>query len=1060
MYSGRESLGRVNAPPLVGGSDMADIFGDRYQVIDIIGRGGMSVVMRAHDLMTGDIVALKRVVSIQHEHEMSTPRGEFHEALLALAQEFSILASLRHPHIISVYDFGMQAGSPYLTMELLAHASPLTTAGWNQPLHQQVDLLLQLLEALVYLHRRVIVHRDLKPSNVLVTPDYRVKVLDFGVSAAIQAAVGYAGTLAYIAPEVITRGSAVIQSDLYAVGLLAYEMITGHQAFRGDDLVSIVKRMPEMSQVAGHPLATVIERLLLKQPEDRYASAQEVIAAIRASVGLPEGIHPSDARDSYLQAAPFVGRQVEFQHLAAALLAAAQGRTAFFLIGGESGVGKTRLVDEIAVRALVDGIMVLRGQAVEGGGLPYELWRQAIRRLLLSQPIDDLQAGILKEIVPDIHILLRRPIPDAPAVQPSSQQQRLVQAIIDLFRNLQTPLLLILEDLQWSRESLLPLQTLIAQGDALHGLMIAATFRDDARRELPDILPQMTFMKLDKLEQREATQLIQSMIGEPVHRDAVHDLILRESEGNTFFVIEVLRALAEETGNLEDIGKTTLPTHILTGGMKRLLQRRITQASMEQPELMRFAAVAGRRIDLRLMEEAFPGARVAEWLFRCEQLAVLDVKESHWQFVHDKLREAVLDGITAQDLPSLHRQVAVAVEVVYVDDEAYYEMLLHHWRLARNVDKELFYLTRVTQRMLDVTGQYDLARQLIERSLSGTASGNPRHTQLLVLLARAHWRLGNMAESLRQAGLALEEAERAGDNANIGDILRTIGNVYLHQADYTNAEHYYQRSLGIYQETNDKYGIAAVLNNLGNTELHQGHIEVALAYYLDCLALQTELNSQRGTAMALNNLGELYCVQRKFAEATNCHQRSIELYRSAGDQRGVASNLNNLGKIATSQKDYPQARRYFEEGLTIYRGIRYGAGIATSLAHLAHLILKMGEIEEALPFLVESLAVARQIGATPVILHDLLGFVHVYLSRGDVFQAARLLAIVNMNETFDPEHYGAFGDAVAAVRAAGTSTEIPTSYVVPDLPTIVREVLTAFTLDLPRRRQTRPDDQD
>src|SRR5450432_2285906 len=257
-------------------SARAEVVGRRYLLQEQVGEGGMGVVYRATDRLTGENVALKRVTAglqdmmdtrailatrslfstqlapESHPSDSSDPR-------VSLAQEFETLASLRHPNIISVLDYGFDdQQQPYFTMSFVEHGQSFIDAVVGKPLETQISLLIQILQALAYLHRRGILHRDLKPANVVVT-DGQVKVLDFGLAlvrtrGVTETSDTTVGTFAYMAPELLSEQLPSPASDLYAVGIIAYEMLTGRHPFDVNNIVQLVSdtihTMPDLT-IAG-----------------------------------------------------------------------------------------------------------------------------------------------------------------------------------------------------------------------------------------------------------------------------------------------------------------------------------------------------------------------------------------------------------------------------------------------------------------------------------------------------------------------------------------------------------------------------------------------------------------------------------------------------------------------------------------------------------------------------------------------------------------------------------------------------------------------------------------
>ncbi|MCA9999124.1 MAG: serine/threonine protein kinase, partial [Anaerolineales bacterium] len=205
----------------------------RYHLQEKLGQGGMGIVHRATDRLTGEIVALKQVfLPVEQIMFASRPIAQTnHELRLALAHEFQTLAGLRHPNIISVLDYGFDENKqPFFTMTYLENAQTILAAANGRSVSQKADLLIQILQALAYLHRRGILHRDLKPDNVLVVGN-TVRVLDFGLAVTKEQATESVGSWLYMAPEVLLGQPASEASDLYAAGVLAYRLFANDHPF-------------------------------------------------------------------------------------------------------------------------------------------------------------------------------------------------------------------------------------------------------------------------------------------------------------------------------------------------------------------------------------------------------------------------------------------------------------------------------------------------------------------------------------------------------------------------------------------------------------------------------------------------------------------------------------------------------------------------------------------------------------------------------------------------------------------------------------------------------------
>ena len=265
-----------------------------------------------------------------------------------------------------------------------------------------------------------------------------LKVLDFGLSSGPDGMrlAELAGTLAYMAPELLRGQPPSVASDLYAAGMVAYEVLTGRPFAKAAQTTRLLFQiLRETLDLTGLPpaLGAVIGRALSKDPKGRQPDVGSLLRELCAAAGLAPPEEPPPVRESLLVAARFVGRQAELDVLARALLDAQAGRGALWLLGGESGVGKSRLLEELRSQALLAGVLVLRGQAISDGGTSYQLWREVVRELVLHIELRAQEAGLIEALVPDLAALIEQPV--APLPIELDPQARRLQRLRSLVRS-------------------------------------------------------------------------------------------------------------------------------------------------------------------------------------------------------------------------------------------------------------------------------------------------------------------------------------------------------------------------------------------------------------------------------------------------------------------------------------------------------------------------------------------------------------------------------------------------------------------------------------------------
>lgn len=708
-----------------------------YELGEPLGRGSMGVVYRALDRMTGGAVALKRVRSLPSRDASDTATsnasGErpigLADLRLALAREFRTLATLRHPNVISVYDFGFDTdGEPFFTMELLDRPTSITHAVRDLGFEDRVALLLETLDALAYLHRHGLVHRDLKPSNIAVAKGH-VKLLDFGVSSKTFGHDVVVGTVRYMAPEVLRGEPAERASDLFSFGIVAYQCLLGRHPFESandeavswkiqhdepdfrlshapsTDPVEAPTRVLREGRVAttapaedrdAEPVGEVsrvgpILRALLAKDATARPTAEDVARELATAIGRThqavDGTHAS-----FATAARFVGRQAELRALTERLdSVVTRRRGSVCLVGGESGVGKSRLVDELRTLALVRGVTVVTGQAASESTTPFDIWVSILRWLALTLRDPSLTA-VVTPYVPDLQSAAGGALPQLPALAGAAALRRLVAAVESGLRRLDGPTLFILEDLHWAgSESISLLRQLVGKASELP-LVVLGTYRDD---ENPNLAKELGAdqLRLGRHTFAEIRELSEAMLGHAGASFAFAEFLFHETEGNAFLATEVARSIPPPSG-----GPASAPpaskTRSRLESIRRVLERRLAKLDDASLRLLEVAAVAGRELDPPLLRDVTQRSEREIQTFALEAGGLLEAVGADYRFRHDKFREAILDAMTEADRQSIHLRIADALErrIGEAPDAGAAGRLAHHLTAGGKGERALPYL--------------------------------------------------------------------------------------------------------------------------------------------------------------------------------------------------------------------------------------------------------------------------------------------------------------------------------------------------------------------------------
>ncbi|HYO65333.1 MAG TPA: protein kinase [Archangium sp.] len=351
-----------------------ELFAGRYALEALVGRGGMGHVYRARDVLVGDVVALKTL-------ELGKEPGT--DALERFRREVRLARRIAHPHVARMHDLGEHAGQNYLTMEYVEGQDLRSLIAREGPLApmRAVRIALAVCEGLAAAHAAGVVHRDLKPANVLVEKGGRVVLTDFGIARALvdeaaRSTQGTAGTPMYMAPEQLTGGEVDTRADLYAVGLMLYEMLTAAPPFSGDSPMAVAfARLrqpppdPRAKTAVPDALAGRVLHCLARDPEERPASALQLAQSLRAWLeGLGEQL-PTLTAAPALATAPAPPREdpTVVRSLSGTLTATGELGLAILPLRFQ-GTQEREHLGEGLTDALIDVLSRTRGLRVSGSG--------------------------------------------------------------------------------------------------------------------------------------------------------------------------------------------------------------------------------------------------------------------------------------------------------------------------------------------------------------------------------------------------------------------------------------------------------------------------------------------------------------------------------------------------------------------------------------------------------------------------------------------------------------------------------------------------------------------
>jgi tRNA A-37 threonylcarbamoyl transferase component Bud32/tetratricopeptide (TPR) repeat protein len=645
----------------------------RYELQEVLASGGMGSVYRCHDRVGKRTVAYKRL-------RVDKEAARTHLSAL-FQREYDTLARMTHPNIVEVYDYGFDSQGPYYTMELLTGAGLTSLA----PLSFRTGcrLLRDVASALALLHARKLVHRDVSPNNVKLTEGGRAKLIDFGALTSFGVPSELVGTPVFVAPECLTLDGIDQRTDLYGLGALAYWTFAGRTHVRAREFVDLWDAWEEpisplSSLVPGLPeeLNELVLSLLRRDPRERPASAADVIERLTSLAELAAEDEEAKVAYSYLRHPTLIGRAQPQADLLFALRSAIAGAGQTVWLEAERGLGRSALLDGLAVQAQLAGATVVRA---DGGmhNTPFSAARHLAQIGLATFPL--VARAMEERLTPSWLGSAGERAKRAPeevlrsAIEASERQAAISASLAEalLQCSLQNPLVLLIDDAHLVDDESLALLASLSEPLARHPLLLVLSTRPVASAERGEAAAKLhqsaKRCQLTPLSESELQDLVSSVFGDVPNARLLALWLHAQTGGNPGHAMDVARLLLARAAIRYTIGTFVLPhqfeADLDESDHAEAALARVTGVSTSARQIASMLALRGGPLQPEQLATAL-GLEVAEVLSGLEELvargAVAGV-ERRYSCVSEALRGALARTLGVTQTASLHLSLARAL---------------------------------------------------------------------------------------------------------------------------------------------------------------------------------------------------------------------------------------------------------------------------------------------------------------------------------------------------------------------------------------------------------------
>jgi serine/threonine protein kinase/tetratricopeptide (TPR) repeat protein len=967
-----------------GGELVGTLLADRYEIISLLGQGGMGAVYKARDTELERTVALKLI----RPDLASNP-----EILRRFKQELILARDVTHRNVIRIFDLGQANGIKFITMEYVEGRDlrALLHEKGKVSVEEAVEIIAQICRALESAHSAGVVHRDLKPQNIMLDAKNRIYVMDFGIAHSLETpgmtqTGALMGTPEYMSPEQAKGSKIDARSDLFAVGIIFYELLTGISPYKADSAIAtLLKRTlerplspTEVDPAIPQSISDVVMNCLAIDREQRYASAREILEDLG-------------------QEGPMLGRTIArtLAPFPTVVPAPPPAKVPFWIQNqiwiGAAAIGLFFLAAAgFFFRAkLFSGSSTASGPPVEQASLailPFRNGSGDASLDWLGPSLADMvstdvgQSASLRTISPD---RLHQVLTDLRVSAGTTIDPAMVGRIAE-FSNADTVV-----SGQYAKfgEQIRIDATLT---DVKHNRTTSLTINAASEKEIPgtvdglaELIRKNLAVSSDVLKELKASSFQPSSKSVPALRDYDQGVQLLR-DGKNLEAVKMFQAAIQEDPQFALAYSHLSETDSALGydDDADKYSRQAVDLSQQLPLAERYQIEGARA---RITKDTKKGIEAYENLAKTfpnnadVEYALGSVYEDDGNF---EKALAHYGNVLKSDPKNLDALLATGrVESKSGDPQAGLDSLGRALSIAvqlQNPEQQAMILqaTGISYKLL---GRSDDALNNYKQSMDiNTRIGKKRGVAAnLSEIAQVQARMGNSDQALANLTKALSLQREIGVKKEVGDTLINLGQMYEDRGKHDEALQQFKEALQTERDSADERDQAYCLNDIGNVDFAKGQYQDALIYFQQALELRQKLNIPDEIAESLSNVGETMAKMGQYDKAIENHLKALDLERKSGDKRAAAIDSSNLGLLFGYQGRLGAAVNSTADAVQSLRDMKdRSLWMAQALSGYANALIQAGRGDEAQPILKEGADLARELKSDVTLAE-------IYTSQGD-----------------------------------------------------------------------------